>query len=162
EAGATFSVREAGAAGGYSAPIGGGLGSWGRRDPLGYALDLDPPARPGPHTVSVRRPAPPSSPRFGDGAAGDRSTAAPPAALAFYQAERDGRDFIRSPLRTAPGHLNDRHAQTYLTPKVDPNGGFSGDLEPLGVRIDASGGWWDAGDYLKFVETTSYTVDLLL
>ena len=24
--------------------------------------------------------------------------------------------------------------------------------------MDASGGWWDAGDYLKFVETTSYVV----
>jgi endoglucanase len=28
--------------------------------------------------------------------------------------------------------------------------------------IDASGGWWDAGDYLKFVETHSYTVALML
>src|SRR5262249_22592767 len=33
---------------------------------------------------------------------------------------------------------------------------------PLGTRVDASGGWWDAGDYLKFLQTTSYTVDLLL
>ena len=30
------------------------------------------------------------------------------------------------------------------------------------VRIDAAGGWWDAGDYLKFVETTSYTDAVLL
>ena len=29
------------------------------------------------------------------------------------------------------------------------------------ILIDASGGWWDAGDYLKFVETISYTVDIL-
>ncbi len=28
--------------------------------------------------------------------------------------------------------------------------------------MDASGGWWDAGDCLRFVETTSYTVDLML
>ena len=28
--------------------------------------------------------------------------------------------------------------------------------------MDASGGWFDAGDYLKFVQTTSYTEDLLL
>src|SRR5215472_5512568 len=30
-------------------------------------------------------------------------------ALFFYAAERDGPSFIRSPLRTAPGHLNDAH-----------------------------------------------------
>ena len=75
--------------------------------------------------------------------------------LFFYEAERDGPDFIRSALRTAPGHLNDEHAMTYLTPKSNSNDGFNGDLKPLGVRIDASGGWWDAGDYLKFVETTA-------
>ena len=51
---------------------------------------------------------------------------------------------------------------TYTTPHANKSGGFSGDLSPLGVRIDASGGWWDAGDYLKFLQTTSYTVDLLL
>lgn len=31
-----------------------------------------------------------------------------------------------------------------------------------GQAIDASGGWHDAGDYLKFVETTSYVTALLL
>ena len=51
---------------------------------------------------------------------------------------------------------------TYLTPKVDGDGKFKGDLTPLGMRIDASGGWWDAGDYLKFVQTTGYTVAVLL
>jgi len=51
---------------------------------------------------------------------------------------------------------------TYLTPNANSSGRFSGDLSPLGVRIDAAGGWWDAGDYLKFVETTSYTVAMLL
>ena len=30
------------------------------------------------------------------------------------------------------------------------------------ITIDASGGWWDAGDYLKFVHATSYTDALLL
>src|SRR6185437_9044925 len=53
-------------------------------------------------------------------------------------------------------------AMTYLTPKVDGDGNFAGDLHPLGVRMNAAGGWWDAGDYLKFVETTSYTDDVLL
>ncbi len=31
-----------------------------------------------------------------------------------------------------------------------------------GQRIDVSGGWHDAGDYLKFVETTSYAAALML
>ncbi len=82
--------------------------------------------------------------------------------MSFYQTERDGPDYIPNALRTAPGHLNDQNAMTYLTPNANAAGAFSGDLSSLGVTIDASGGWWDAGDYLKFVQTTSYTVDLLL
>src|SRR6185503_13144672 len=82
--------------------------------------------------------------------------------LAFYQDERDGPDLIRTPLRSAPGHLNDAHAMTYLTPKVDGDGAFKGDLAPLGVPIDAAGGWWDAGDYLKFVHATAYTEAVML
>ncbi len=82
--------------------------------------------------------------------------------LYFYENERDGPNFIRTALRTAPGHLNDEHAQTYLPPKTNNNGYFKGDLKPLPQVIDAAGGWWDAGDYLKFVETTSYTVDMML
>ena len=47
---------------------------------------------------------------------------------------------------------------TYLTPNVERQRPRSaGDLTPLGTRIDASGGWWDAGDYLKFVHAASYT-----
>jgi hypothetical protein len=45
---------------------------------------------------------------------------------------------IRSALRTAPGHLHDARARTYLTPRVDQNAGFTGDLSPLGRSIDAA------------------------
>ena len=85
-------------------------------------------------------------------------------ALSFYQNERDGPDFIRSALRTAPGHLNDASAMTYRTPAVDGNGNFKGSLAryATGVRINATGGWFDAGDYLHFIETTSYTEAILL
>ena len=48
--------------------------------------------------------------------------------LSFYQNERDGPDFIPSALRTAPGHLNDENAMTYLIPDVNSNGNFKGDL----------------------------------
>src|SRR6202008_2212478 len=82
-------------------------------------------------------------------------------ALSFYENERDGPEYIPSALRSAPGHMNDEHAMTYLTPKVNGNGAFKGDLQALGTTIDASGGWWDAGDYLKFVQTESYTVAVM-
>jgi len=85
-------------------------------------------------------------------------------ALSFYRNERDGPGFVASALRTAPGNRNDARAMTYRTPPVDDNGNFKGSLAKYatGVTIDASGGWFDAGDYLKFVATTSYTVAVLL
>jgi len=83
-------------------------------------------------------------------------------ALSFYQNERDGEHFVRTPLRTAPGHLHDKHAAVYDSPQFDSNDLILGDLTPAGAIIDASGGWWDAGDYLKFVETHTYTVALML
>src|SRR5262249_50397044 len=73
--------------------------------------------------------------------------------LSFYQNERDGPDFIPSKLRTAPAHLNDASAMTYRQPKVDDNGNFKGSLARLatGIKINATGGWFDAGDYLHFM-----------
>src|SRR5882757_7506817 len=83
-------------------------------------------------------------------------------ALNFYQNQRDGQHFIKTPLRTAAGHLNDQHAAVFSSPQFDADDNILGDLQPVGGAIDASGGWWDAGDYLKFVETHSYTVALML
>ncbi|MDQ2801588.1 MAG: glycoside hydrolase family 9 protein, partial [Pseudomonadota bacterium] len=83
-------------------------------------------------------------------------------ALAFYQTERDGPDYIPSALRTAPGHLNDKMASVFETPPVAAHDLLVGPLKPTGEVIDAAGGWWDAGDYMKYVETISYTVPVLL
>jgi endoglucanase len=87
--------------------------------------------------------------------------------LFFYQNERDGPNFIATPLRSAAGHLNDQSAKVYVTPNVNNNGRFSGDLTPATLNgsqpvINGDGGWWDAGDYMKFVMTHSYTVALML
>src|SRR5207247_1394937 len=55
-------------------------------------------------------------------------------------------------------------ATVYITPSENNNGRVSSELKPVSPAtvIDASGGWWDAGDYLKFVQTTSYTLGVLL
>ncbi len=162
DAGATFTVRSTGGAVRFRGHVNGPPRRWSGRYGYVYALSFDSLHAPGDYDIAVGGPAPAASPRF---------RIAPPAelygqplvnALHFYQDERDGPDYIRSPLRTAPAHLNDRQAQTYLTPQTNQNGYFKGNLSSLGHVINASGGWWDAGDYLKFVQTTSYVVDLML
>jgi endoglucanase len=146
------------AAGTLGAPV----GSWSASFPDVYTIDFDALKASGSYRILLGGPAPAPSPSF---LVGDPASlfAAPLAnTLSFYENERDGPEYIPSRLRTAPGHLNDEDAETYATPKVNGNGSFKGDLDSLGQTIDAAGGWWDAGDYLKFVQTTSYTVDLML
>jgi endoglucanase len=162
ETGATFSVKNASGATVLTAPVGASLGAWSNSFKNVYALDFNTFTTPGNYTISVSGPVAATSPSFRIDT-GANVYAGPLAnALAFYQTERDGPNFIPSALRTAAGHLNDQTAMTYLSPHVNSSGRFSGDLTPLGVRIDASGGWWDAGDYIKGVQTLGYTTDLLL
>ena len=107
-------------------------------------------ARPRRRPWSRSAPAPPSTPApFATRSRSTASSETAPRSSARRSAPR-------------PSHLNDADAMTYRTPKVDGDGAFKGDLSPLGVRIDASGGWWDAGDYLKFVHATAYTDAVLL
>jgi endoglucanase len=162
ETGAVFRVKGASGATIFKAPIGASLGFWSDAYPYVYPLDFDSVTGPGTDSISVSGPVPAFSPSFRVDSGSKVYAGALANALFFYQAERDGPSFIPSALRTAPAHLNDMHAMTYRTPVANADDGFDGDLSPLGVRIDASGGWWDAGDYPKFVETTSYTVDLML
>jgi len=164
ETGATFSVRNASGATVYTAPIGVNLGKWSRSYPDVYSLDFSSlaVAVAGTYTIAVSGPIAATSPSFRIDTGTNVYGGALANSLRFYQTQRDGPNYIPNALRTAPSHLNDQNAMTYLTPSANSSGAFSGDLSPLGPRIDASGGWWDAGDYLKFVQTTSYTVDVLL
>ena len=60
-----------------------------------------------------------------------------------------------------PSHLADREAFVYKTPAFGKNG-LQGGLEKFGGPVDVSGGWADAGDYVKFVETSSYATAMML
>jgi len=161
EAGATFSVVNSGGTSVFSAAIGANLGSWGTF-PNVYALDFDGVTSVGTYTIKVTGPILANSPSFAIDSAANVYATPLANSLYYYQNERDGANFITTALRTAAGHVNDQAADVYLTPNVNKNGRFSGDLTPTGARIDASGGWWDAGDYLKFVQTESYTVGMML
>ena len=156
-AGARYSLTDADGQTVAAGRVGPDLGRWSRRFPHVYPIDFSRVRRTGAFTLSVAGPAPASAPvAVGAGLAPLRrrrsETRSPSTASSATGPTSCGRRFA-----TAPSHLNDADAMTYRTPKVDGDGAFTGDLAPLGVRVDAAGGWWDAGDYLKFVHATAYT-----
>ena len=159
-AGASFSVLNSSGSPVFSAAIGPDQGTWGSFTHV-FALDFDSVSTAGSYTISVSGSISASSPAFRIDTGANLYSTPLANTLYFYQNERDGANFISTPLRTAAGHLNDQHAKVYFTPTFNKKDN-AGPLTPTGAVIDASGGWWDAGDYMKFVETHSYTVALML
>lgn len=153
----------------YSGTVGALLGSWSHSKTVTYnvyALDFNVPGG-DLYTISLSGKASVSSPVFAVDSPDVLYSGLLLNTLFFYETERDGPDFIRNALRTAPGHLKDENAHVYETPPLDSND-FIDNVPPTpplvsaGLPdIDAAGGWWDAGDYMKYVETTSYTAALM-
>ena len=147
----------------YTAAIGADLGSWSSSYPDVYALDFDSVATAGTYSISVTGPVAATSPSFVINTGQNVYAAAMANALSFYQNERDGPNFIPSALRTAPGHLNDANAMTYLTPSYNASiGRFYGDLTSLGDHRSTPRA--DGGTPVttsSSSQTTSYTVDMM-
>ena len=169
EAGALFQVVNDQGQVAYHGKVGALLGTWAHSKKLTYqvyALDFHVPSGHS-YSITVSGPVPASSPRF----AVDLPQVLYPGLLVntlfFYETERDGPDFIPNELRTAPGHLKDKNARIYLTPTLDDNDFINNvpPAQPLTLanlpNIDAEGGWWDAGDYEKYLQTVSYTAALM-
>lgn len=132
-------------------------GPWSAAFPHVYPLDFTALATPGAYRVEAVGQ---SSPAFQ--IANDLYAPLAADAVTYLRANRDGEDVDPSLLSRAPSHLLDRTAATFAPPTYDPSETLIGALSPLGGTVDASGGWFDAGDYLKFVETASYVEVLLL
>ena len=81
----------------------------------------------------------------------------------FFAGQRDGRAVIRSVLQRRPSHLNDAHATVYRHPHFERGSDVitDKDLVRAGGPVDVAGGWFDAGDYLKFTHSTAFA-DVLL
>ena len=169
ETGATFKVVGADGSTAYTGSVGALLGTWANSKKLVYqvyALDFAVPWGRS-YSISVSGPVSAKSPAF----AVDRPDVLYPGLLVntlfFYETQRDGADFVPNALRMAPGHLKDKRAELYLTPPLDNNDEVNNapPAKPLISanlpKIDAEGGWWDAGDYEKYVETVSYTTALM-
>jgi endoglucanase len=165
ESGATFRVINSKGVTVYSSAIGALLGTWSNSKvtydvyPLSFTVsggDI--------YTIAVTGPVSATSPQF----AVDTPDVLYPGLLLntlwFYETDEDGPDYTPNALRTAPGHLNDEHATVYDTPPLNTNDLINTTGKPLdstGVVINGVGGWWDAGDYMKYVETTSYAVAMM-
>ncbi len=162
DTGAPFRIERSDGTTAMTGNLGVPAGTWSSSFPDVHTIDFDQVQASGSYRIILGGAAPASSPLFQIAPAQALYGTPLRNALSFYENERDGPEFIPSPLRTAPGHLNDATAMTYATPKVNTEGSFKKKLRSLKRTIDASGGWWDAGDYLKFVQTTSYTVDEML
>jgi endoglucanase len=169
ESGASFKVVNAVGATKYSGAVGALLGTWSHSKTVSYdvyALDFEVPGG-DLYTIHVSGPAAATSPKFAVDCPDALYSGLLLNTLFFYETQRDGANFIPNALRTAPGHLKDEHARVYQTPPLDSND-FIDNVPPAPPfvsaklpDIDAAGGWWDAGDYMKYVETVSYTAALM-
>lgn len=159
--GSTFSIKnDGGTTVIAAAAIGAQIGTWGSYFvyPLDFTLNTS-----GRYTISVNGSASATSLSFNIDSSENLFKKALTNSLNFYQTQRDGSNFIPSALRTAGGHLNDASAKVYKTPSFDSDDNIIGsNLQATGATINAEGGWWDAGDYLKFVQTQSYTLAMML
>ncbi|HEY8867173.1 MAG TPA: glycoside hydrolase family 9 protein [Solirubrobacteraceae bacterium] len=133
-------------------------GSWSARWRAVYPLRLDRLTRPGRYVLRAA------------GAPAQAIRVAPAAALygplaarevSFLQAQRDGPDVIAGALGRVPAHLFDARATLYAVPRYRGLR-LAQRLIPAGGETDVSGGWSDAGDYLKFAETASFTDVMML
>jgi len=166
---ASFKVINSEGVTAFSGHVGSLLGTWSHSKIVSYnvyALDFKVPGG-DLYTISVSGPEDAVSPSFAVDSPDGLYSGLLLNTLFFYETQRDGPNFIRNPLRTEPGHLKDENAHVYQTPQLDGND-FIDNLPPTPPlvsaalpNIDASGGWWDAGDYEKYVETTSYTAALM-
>src|SRR5205814_506805 len=153
ETGATFVIKNSSGTTVFGpAAIGANLGSWSGAYPDVYALDFNNFVTAGTYTIAVSGSIAATSPSFKVDSGANVYGTALGNSLFFYQNERDGPNFIATPLRAAAAHQNDQSAKVYVTPNTNNNGRFSGDLTPATFGgsqpvINAAGGWWDAGDY---------------
>jgi endoglucanase len=163
ESGATFSIVNTSTGKSvYSAAIGSSKGSWSSAYNNTYLIDFSSLATTGNYQVHVSGSLAATSPTFKIDSASNLYSTPLSNALYFYEAQKDGTNVDSSVMNRQPSHLTDAQASVYNTPRYDSNDTLTSGLTRIGGPINVSGGWFDAGDYVKFVETASYTDAVLL
>lgn len=146
-----------------SAALGTSRGAWNDTYPFVYAVDFTDVAQKGDYKISIDEA---QSSVFAVDAENKLFPDAVTTIATFFQSQRDGSDVVAGALDRKASHLNDAKATVYeYDPTLYDDDGLLQKLpDPVaGIDpVDVSGGWFDAGDYLKFVTTTSYAAALML
>ncbi|MFB9907961.1 glycoside hydrolase family 9 protein [Allokutzneria oryzae] len=134
---------------------GASLGGWNGRFTSVRPLDLSSLNLPGRYRVKVGGA---TSPEFAVGSAEDLFRPWVDKTVQFFQTQRDGADVVPGAFDRKASHLADRRATVYETPEFDAENRPTALLKPVGGPVDIEGGWFDAGDFLKFTHATSYSL----
>ena len=137
-------------------------GPWNLAYPNTYKIDFSSVSTPATYFIQLTGRANVVSPIFRVGSPANLYASGIAHVLFYFQAQRDGPDVIPSVLSRQPSHLADEMASVYPRPDYTANGFLTSPLKAVAGPIDVSGGWFDAGDYVKFVETASYVEGLML
>lgn len=162
-AGSSFRVLDATGGEVLAGEAGGSTGGWNDTYRSVRVLDLSALTKPGTYRVEVSGAVTASSPSFRVAPATDLFGPLIQDNVRFFRAQRDGSDTDPSVLQRKPSHLADREATVYDTPAYDDEEKqLLAPLKRAGGPVDVSGGWSDAGDFLKFTHTASYSTASLL
>jgi endoglucanase len=137
-------------------------GAWNPEFPAVHRVDLTELTRPGAYRLRVEGAVTAESPVFRIAPAGDLFGPLVANSLSYFQAHRDGADQVAGAWQRPPAHLADRTATVYENPGYDPDGRMTAAMKPLGGPVDVEGGWYDAGDFLKFSHTSAYALIAML
>jgi endoglucanase len=157
-AGSSFDVRDGGGTV-LTEGVGADLGPWNGSFTHLYPLDFGILSAPGTYTIVASGA---TSPSFRVDTAAALYAPLVHNGVDFFRAHRDGANVDPTLLDRRPSHLNDAAASVYAKPHYDPDDVLLKDLVRIGGPVDAEGGWFDAGDYIKLVATTTFAESLML
>ena len=157
---ATFKVVRVGGGVVYSRPVGSPSShGWNNVYDKLYVLDFSAVTTPGTYSIHVSGPVPATSPQFRIATGAALYAQLLTDQLFFFQTQRDGTNVKAAVMHRQPAHRTDAAAFTYAPPHYNDDGVLQGPLKRLGKATrDVAGGWFDAGDYLKFTHTTAYVL----
>jgi endoglucanase len=157
---ATFKVFDCAGHTVLSGSVGGTSGgSWNGTYPDVYPITFSGLTRSARYHIAVSGPVSRTSPDYVVGGPDQLHAGLVTEGVDVFQVQCDGAEVIPGALKRKPAHLRGGSASVYALPHLEPDGSdFVGDadLTKIGGPVNIEGGWFDAGDYLKFTHTTAY------